>query len=85
MYKPFGGRSLWTGADLEADQSLRWPWAKGVLAEIDAALSVAKTDSVGWLATTRDTFPLQAVAAKLAHAAEELKTVAALSCWKACP
>ena len=64
MYKPFEGPSLWTGTDLEADQSWRWPWANDELAEIDTALSVAKADGAGWLAVTRDTFPLQAVAAK---------------------
>jgi hypothetical protein len=73
MYKPFDGPSVWAGADLEADQSWRWPWAKNELAEIDAALSVSKADGAGWLAVTRDTFPLQAVAAKLARAAEELE------------
>ena len=73
MHKPFTGPSVWTGADLEADQSWRWPWASEELAEIDAALAHAKAAGVDWLRVSQATFPLQDVARKLEAAAEELE------------
>lgn len=43
MITPFEGPSVWTGSDLAADRSWRWPWAASELAEIHAALANAKT------------------------------------------
>lgn len=73
MIKSFEGPSVWTGADLEADQSWRWAWTQADLAEIEAALTFAKSAGIDWLEANRDTFPLQTVAAKLALVAEELE------------
>lgn len=73
MIKPFEGPSVWTGTDLAADQSWRWPWEGAELAEIDTALAQAKAAGAHWLSVTRETFPLHAVADKLAAVAEELE------------
>lgn len=73
MIKPFDGPSVWTGADLAADQSWRWPWEAAELAEIDTALAHAKTAGAHWLSVTRETFPLRRVTDKLSAVAEELE------------
>ncbi|MGZ0188116.1 MAG: hypothetical protein ACKVH0_08955 [Alphaproteobacteria bacterium] len=73
MYTPFEGPSVWTGADLDADQSWRRPWQPAKLAEIDAALAAAKAANVHWLDVTQATFPLPTVGQVLADVAEELE------------
>ena len=73
MRMPFTGPSVWTGADLEADQSWRWHWQAAELAEVDAALAHAKAKGVHWLEVSRETFPLDKAAGMLAGLADELE------------
>lgn len=73
MIKPFEGPSVWTGTDLNADQSWRQSWQATELAEIDAALAYAKADGIGYLSVSRETFPLPTVSAKLAGVADALE------------
>ena len=73
MVKPFTGPSVWTGADLAADQSWRYPWSAAELAEIDAALAHAKASGTQWLDVSRKTFPLDKAADKMAGVAEALE------------
>lgn len=73
MVAPFEGPSVWTGADLQADQSWRWQWQAAELAEIGAALAHAKGARADYLSVTRETFPLPTVSAKLAGVADALE------------
>ena len=73
MRAPFEGPSVWTGTDLQADQSWRWQWTEAELAEIGSALAYAKAAGADWLTVSRETFPLSQAANKLAALAEELE------------
>ena len=73
MPPPFTGPSVWTGADLQADQSWCWQWSSAELAEIDSALSHAKAAGAEWLTVSRETFPLAQAASKLEALADELE------------
>lgn len=73
MYKPFEGPFVWTGEELTADQSWRWRWTPEDLAEIDAALAHANAAGVDYLSVSRETFPLDRVADKMAAVADALE------------
>ncbi|MEQ9125611.1 MAG: TauD/TfdA family dioxygenase [Alphaproteobacteria bacterium] len=73
MRTPFEGPHVWTGQDLEADESWRRAWSAAELAEIDAALAHAKAAGADWLAADRAAFPLDRVADMLAEVADELE------------
>jgi len=72
MRQPLTGPSVWTPDTLaEADWRSRWTPAE--IAEIDAALAHAKAAGAEWLTVSRETFPLDRVADRMARVAEALE------------
>ncbi len=67
------GPCVWTGEDLAARGPWLQAWRAAELAELDAALAAAEARGLAWDTLTKDDFPLDAVAAKLAEVAGELE------------
>ena len=73
MITPFSGPSVWTGADLEADDSWCWHWEEHELAELQRARSYASVYGLDWTNVSRRKFPLCRSMAKMTALARELE------------
>lgn len=71
--RPLLGPCAWRGDELTRDTSWVMSWTAAEVAELDAAARRARARGVGWREVTREVFPLDAVAAKLAGVADELE------------
>jgi hypothetical protein len=82
---PIGGPCAWR--DDEMADSPRWirTLDAGAVAEIDAALDVARSSGAPWHETTRERFPLSRLAVTLAEVARELEEGAGLVTLRGLP
>ena len=67
--------SAWTGAELEADRSWEYVLSDAHRMELDAALTVVKSQGHSLPAVTRDVFPLPSLSAVLSKVGEDLRSV----------
>jgi len=71
--RPLAGPSVWTGAELAADDRWRFPLSPAMVEEIDRAVQAVASRGLAWQAMTRADFPLPLTLPLLARVSEELE------------
>lgn len=74
LTEPVRGPVAWSGRDLAADESWSYRLSDGDVAELDAALAVARERRPIVEQGARDDFPLAGLAARLARVGDQLET-----------
>ncbi|MFI4986805.1 MAG: TauD/TfdA family dioxygenase [Alphaproteobacteria bacterium] len=73
MHAAISGPCAWRGEEMQHSRRWIFEMSDGALAEIDKALRACQAQGIPWHETTREAFPLPALAGTLAAVARELE------------
>lgn len=85
LQQPYTGPSAWTRAQMEADKSWIYTLSPAEIAEIRAAVAVARGTGKPLEAITREDFPLATLPRRLDALGEELENGRGFEMWRGLP